>query len=601
MKEGNGLARFEIKEEFYLNQQPFKILSGAIHYFRIQPDDWHHSLYNLKALGFNTVETYIPWNAHEPMKGQFDFEGILDVEKFLQTAQDLGLYVLLRSSPYICAEWEFGGLPAWLLEENMRIRSSDPAYLAAVASYYDELLPRLVPHLLENGGSILMMQVENEYGSYGEDKEYLRAVRDMMLERGVTCPLFTSDGPWRGTLRAGTLIEDDVFVTGNFGSKAKENFAQMQEFFDEHDKKWPLMCMEFWDGWFNRWKEPTVTRDPEELAEAVHEVLQQGSINLYMFHGGTNFGFMNGCSARGNTDLPQVTSYDYEALLDEQGNPTPKYFAIQRMLKKYYPEYPQREPLVKETFELKNIPLNERVSLFETLEDIAQPIESLYPMKMEELGQNVGYLLYRTQAEWDADKERVRVIDGRDRMQLFVDGNFITTQYQTEIGEDIFISQQKRSIHRLDILMENMGRVNYGHKLLAESQHKGIRTGVCKDLHFMLHWNQYPLEFENPEAIDFTKEWHEDQPAFYAFDVELKALKDTYLDLTHFGKGVVFVNGVNIGRFWDVGPTLSLYIPHGLLRIGNNRIIIFETEGKYSKFIDLVHKPTFKPIKGDKL
>ena len=601
MKEGNGLARFEIKEEFYLNQQPFKILSGAIHYFRIQPDDWYHSLYNLKALGFNTVETYIPWNAHEPMKGQFDFEGILDVEKFLQTAQDLGLYVLLRSSPYICAEWEFGGLPAWLLEENMRIRSSDPAYLAAVANYYDELLPRLVPHLLGNGGNILMMQVENEYGSYGEDKEYLRAVRDMMLERGVTCPLFTSDGPWRGTLRAGTLIEDDVFVTGNFGSKAKENFAQMQEFFDEYGKKWPLICMEFWDGWFNRWKEPVITRDPEELATAVHEVLQQGSINLYMFHGGTNFGFMNGCSARGNIDLPQVTSYDYEALLDEQGNPTPKYFAIQRMLKKYYPEYPQREPLVKETFELKNIPLNERVSLFETLEDIAQPIESLYPMKMEELGQNVGYLLYRTQAEWDADKERVRVIDGRDRMQLFVDGNFITTQYQTEIGEDIFVSQQKRSTHRLDILMENMGRVNYGHKLLAESQHKGIRTGVCKDLHFILHWNQYPLELKNPEKIDFTKEWYEDQPAFYAFDVELKALKDTYLDLTHFGKGVVFVNGVNIGRFWDVGPTLSLYIPHALLRIGNNRIIIFETEGKYSKFIDLVHKPTFKPIKGDKL
>lgn len=601
MKEGNDLARFEIKEEFYLNQQPFKILSGAIHYFRIQPDDWYHSLYNLKALGFNTVETYIPWNVHEPQKGQFCFEGILDLEKFLQIAQDLDLYVILRPSPYICAEWEFGGLPTWLLEEDMRIRSSDPAYLAAVASYYDELMPRLVPHLLENGGNILMMQVENEYGSYGEDKEYLRAVRDMMLERGVTCPLFTSDGPWRAALRAGTLIEDDVFVTGNFGSKAKENFAQMQEFFDEHGKKWPLMCMEFWDGWFNRWKEPVVTRDPEELAEAVHEVLQQGSINLYMFHGGTNFGFMNGCSARGNIDLPQVTSYDYEALLDEQGNPTPKYFAIQQMLKKYYPEYPQMEPLVKESFELKNIPLSEKVSLFETLEDVAQPIESLYPMKMEELGQNVGYLLYRTEAEWDADEERIRVINGRDRMQLFVDGNRITTQYQTEIGEDIFVSQQKQSTHLLDILMENMGRVNYGHKLLAESQHKGIRTGVCKDLHFMLHWKQYPLELKNPEKIDFTKEWHENQPAFYAFDIELKALKDTYLELTHFGKGIVFVNGVNIGRFWDVGPTLSLYIPHGLLTIGKNRIIIFETEGKYSEFIHLVHKPTFKTIKGAKL
>lgn len=601
MKEGNDLARFEIKEEFYLNQQPFKILSGAIHYFRIQPDDWYHSLYNLKALGFNTVETYIPWNVHEPQKGQFCFEGILDLEKFLQIAQDLDLYVILRPSPYICAEWEFGGLPTWLLEEDMRIRSSDPAYLAAVASYYDELMPRLVLHLLENGGNILMMQVENEYGSYGEDKEYLRAVRDMMLERGVTCPLFTSDGPWRAALRAGTLIEDDVFVTGNFGSKAKENFAQMQEFFDEHGKKWPLMCMEFWDGWFNRWKEPVVTRDPEELAEAVHEVLQQGSINLYMFHGGTNFGFMNGCSARGNIDLPQVTSYDYEALLDEQGNPTPKYFAIQQMLKKYYPEYPQMEPLVKESFELKNIPLSEKVSLFETLEDVAQPIESLYPMKMEELGQNVGYLLYRTEAEWDADEERIRVIDARDRMQLFVDEELVVNQYQMEIGEDIFVPRQKQSTHQIDILIENMGRVNYGHKLLAESQHKGIRTGVCKDLHFMLHWKQYPLELKNPEKIDFTKEWHENQPAFYAFDVELKALKDTYLELTHFGKGIVFVNGVNIGRFWDVGPTLSLYIPHGLLTIGKNRIIIFETEGKYSEFIHLVHKPTFKTIKGAKL
>ena len=601
MKEGNGLARFEIKEEFYLNQQPFKILSGAIHYFRIQPDDWYHSLYNLKALGFNTVETYIPWNVHEPQKGQFCFEGILDLEKFLQIAQDLDLYVILRPSPYICAEWEFGGLPTWLLEEDMRIRSSDPAYLAAVASYYDELMPRLVPHLLENGGNILMMQVENEYGSYGEDKEYLRAVRDMMLERGVTCPLFTSDGPWRAALRAGTLIEDDVFVTGNFGSKAKENFAQMQEFFDEHGKKWPLMCMEFWDGWFNRWKEPVVTRDPEELAEAVHEVLQQGSINLYMFHGGTNFGFMNGCSARGNIDLPQVTSYDYEALLDEQGNPTPKYFAIQQMLKKYYPEYPQMEPLVKESFELKNIPLSEKVSLFETLEDVAQPIESLYPMKMEELGQNVGYLLYRTEAEWDADEERIRVIDARDRMQLFVDEELVVNQYQMEIGEDIFVPRQKQSTHQIDILIENMGRVNYGHKLLAESQHKGIRTGVCKDLHFMLHWKQYPLELKNPEKIDFTKEWHENQPAFYAFDVELKALKDTYLELTHFGKGIVFVNGVNIGRFWDVGPTLSLYIPHSLLKLGQNRIIIFETEGKYSEFIHLVHKPTFKTIKGAKL
>ena len=595
------MKRFEIGSSFYLDGQEFKILSGAIHYFRIQPEDWYHSLYNLKALGFNTVETYVPWNMHEPKKGQFDFQGILDIEKFLQIAQDLGLYAIVRPSPFICAEWEFGGMPAWLLTEDMRIRSSDASYLQAVADYYDELLPRLVPRLLDKGGNILMMQVENEYGSYGEDKDYLRAIRQMMLDRGLDCPLFTSDGPWRATLKAGTLIEEDLFVTGNFGSKADYNFAQMQEFFDEHGKKWPLMCMEFWDGWFNRWKEPIIKRDPEELAQAVHEVLKQGSINLYMFHGGTNFGFMNGCSARGVTDLPQVTSYDYDALLDEQGNPTPKYFAVQKMMETCYPEYPQIKPLTKESFELRDIALSEKVSLFETLADLAQPVESLYPVKMEDLGQSYGYLLYRTKASWDADEEKIRVIDGRDRMQLFVDGKLMETQYQAEIGQDIFVAGEKKATHRIDILMENMGRVNYGHKFLADTQRKGIRTGVCKDLHFLLNWQQYPLPLENTENIDFSKGWQPEQPAFYAFDFEMKALKDTYLDLSGFGKGLAFVNGVNIGRFWNVGPTLSLYIPHSLLKEGNNRIIIFETEGEYEETIHLVNQPTFKTIKGENL
>ena len=595
------MKRFEIGSSFYLDGQEFKILSGAIHYFRIRPEDWYHSLYNLKALGFNTVETYVPWNMHEPKKGQFDFQGILDIEKFLQIAQDLGLYAIVRPSPFICAEWEFGGMPAWLLTEDMRIRSSDASYLQAVADYYDELLPRLVPRLLDKGGNILMMQVENEYGSYGEDKDYLRAIRQMMLDRGVDCPLFTSDGPWRATLKAGTLIEEDLFVTGNFGSKADYNFAQMQEFFDEHGKKWPLMCMEFWDGWFNRWKEPIIKRDPEELAQAVHEVLKQGSINLYMFHGGTNFGFMNGCSARGVTDLPQVTSYDYDALLDEQGNPTPKYFAVQKMMETYYPKYPQMKPLTKESFELRDIALSEKVSLFETLADLAQPVESLYPVKMEDLGQSYGYLLYRTEASWDADEEKIRVIDGRDRMQLFVDGKLMSTQYQAEIGQDIFVAGEKKATHRIDVLMENMGRVNYGHKFLADTQRKGIRTGVCKDLHFLLKWQQYPLSFEKTENIDFSKGWQPEQPAFYAFDFEMKALKDAYLDLSGFGKGLAFVNGVNIGRFWNVGPTLSLYIPHSLLKEGHNRIIIFETEGEYEESINLVNQPTFKTIKGENL
>ena len=592
---------FEIRDAFYLNGQPFKILSGAIHYFRIDPDDWYHSLFNLKALGFNTVETYVPWNAHEPHKGQFDFSGRLDIERFIQTAQSLGLYMIVRPSPFICAEWEFGGLPAWLLEENMRIRSSDPAFIKTVSQYYDRLLGILTRYQVDQGGPILMMQVENEYGSYGEDKTYLRAVRDLMKEKGVTCPLFTSDGPWRATLRAGTLIEDDVFVTGNFGSKASYNFAQMQEFFDEHGKKWPLMCMEFWDGWFTRWKEPVIYRDPEELAEAVHEVLELGSINLYMFHGGTNFGFMNGCSARGTLDLPQVTSYDYGALLNEQGNPTEKYYAIHKMMATYYPQYPQEEPLIKECLPARTLPLTAKTSLFANVHNIAQVETSLYPKRMEELGQHTGYLLYETDVEMDAPEERLRIIDGRDRAQVYVNDRHLATQYQTEIGEDLLIKGDEKSSVNLKILLENMGRVNYGHKLLADSQRKGIRTGVCVDLHFHLQWKQYPLELQDLSRLDFSKEWQENAPAFYRFDFQLDHAYDTYIDMMGYGKGAVFVNGHNLGRFWEVGPTTSLYVPHGFLKEGDNTIIVFETEGRYQETLQLVQQPTFLTIKGENL
>ena len=592
---------FEIRDAFYLNGQPFKILSGAIHYFRIDPDDWYHSLFNLKALGFNTVETYVPWNAHEPHKGQFDFSGRLDIERFIQTAQSLGLYMIVRPSPFICAEWEFGGLPAWLLEENMRIRSSDPAFIKTVSQYYDRLLGILTRYQVDQGGPILMMQVENEYGSYGEDKTYLRAVRDLMKEKGVTCPLFTSDGPWRATLRAGTLIEDDVFVTGNFGSKASYNFAQMQEFFDEHGKKWPLMCMEFWDGWFTRWKEPVIHRDPEELAEAVHEVLELGSINLYMFHGGTNFGFMNGCSARGSLDLPQVTSYDYGALLNEQGNPTEKYYAVQKMMATYYPQYPQQEPLIKECLPARTLSLTAKTSLFANVHNIAQVETSLYPKRMEELGQHTGYLLYETDVEMDAPEERLRIIDGRDRAQVYVNDRHLATQYQTEIGKDLLIAGDEKESVNLKILLENMGRVNYGHKLLADSQRKGIRTGVCVDLHFHLQWKQYPLELQDLSRLDFSKEWQENAPAFYRFDFRLDCVYDTYIDMMGYGKGAVFVNGHNLGRFWEVGPTTSLYVPHGFLKEGDNTIIVFETEGRYQETLQLVQQPTFLTIKGENL
>ncbi|HFU4001603.1 TPA: beta-galactosidase family protein [Streptococcus suis] len=590
------MTEFYIRDQIYLDHQPFKILSGAIHYFRVHPDDWYHSLYNLKALGFNTVETYVPWNMHEPRKSEFCYEGILDLERFLQLAQDLGLYAIVRPSPYICAEWEWGGLPAWLMQEELRVRSHDERFLRHLDEYYASLLPKLAKFQLAQGGNILMFQVENEYGSYGEDKEYLRAVAGLMRKYGLTAPLFTSDGAWRATLRAGTLIEDDIFVTGNFGSKAKENFANMQAFFDEHNKKWPFMCMEFWDGWFNRWGDEIIRRDPDEMVDAVMECIELGSINLYMFHGGTNFGFMNGCSARGQIDLPQVTSYDYDAILDEAGNPTKKFYLLQQRLKETYPDLDYAEPLVKEAKVFPSVDLKDKVSLFAVVENVSDYSFGFYPKNMEELGQSTGYILYRTQLERDKEEaERLRVIDARDRIQVYADGRWVTTQYQTEIGEDIALEFASNHVE-LAVLVENMGRVNYGHKLTAPTQSKGLGRGAIADLHYIGNWDMYPLSLDDISGLDFTKDWQEGQPAFYRYQFEVEELADTYLDMTGFGKGVVFVNNVNIGRFWEKGPILYLYIPKGYLKKGVNEIVVFETEGRYREKISFSQEPVYKEV-----
>lgn len=587
---------FEVKEDFLLDGKPFKIMSGAIHYFRIRPQEWYHSLYNLKALGFNTVETYIPWNLHEPQEGTVDFTNQLDIQKFAGIAQSLGLFVILRPSPYICAEWEFGGLPAWLLnEQEMRIRSSDPKFIEKVARYYEELFKQISPLQIDQGGPVIMMQLENEYGSYGEDKAYLLALYDLMIKNNVTVPLFTSDGAWEQAQTAGMLLEKDIVSTGNFGSKAKENFAQLRNLHQLHGKKWPLMCMEFWDGWFNRWGEEIVKRDPEELAEAVGEVLKLGSINLYMFHGGTNFGFMNGCSARGRKDLPQVTSYDYDALLDEQGNPTEKFFSVQRKIHTLFPEIEQSEPLRKIDLEPTTASLKEKVSLFSVVESIATHHHSKYPESMEKLNQNYGYLLYRTKEPQRSDEEFYRVIDASDRIQFFLNQTKIATQYRDEIGEKI-ICNPKEEQNQLDILVENMGRVNYGHKLLANTQRKGIRTGVMSDLHFICDWDQYSIDFSRLDRIDYEKEWIEGTPAFYRYELDVEEAGDTFIELHEFGKGVVIINGFNLGRFWDEGPTLSLYVPASVLQKGRNEIVIFETEGLWASQVTFEKQPKYKEI-----
>ncbi len=512
------MQTFEIKEEFLLDGKPIKLISGAVHYFRIPRSQWKDSLYNLKALGANTVETYIPWNIHEPMENVYDFEGIKDVEAFILMAQELGLMVILRPAVYICAEWEFGGLPAWLLKKQLRLRSTDPEFMEKVRSYYSILLPKLVPLQITHGGPVIMMQLENEYGSYGMEKEYLRQTKHLMEEFGINVSLFTADGAWEEVLDAGTLIADDVFVTVNFGSHAKENVAVMKKFMARHDKKWPIMCMEYWDGWFGRWKEPLIKRDPQELANEIKEMLKLGSLNLYMFHGGTNFGFYNGCSARGELDLPQVTSYDYDALLTESGEPTEKYF--------------------------------------------------------------YGYVLYSVELKNYHHENKLKIVEASDRIHVFADGELKAIQYHETLGKEILIQgKPNKDRIKLDVLVENLGRVNYGFKLNSPTQR--IRGGIMQDIHFHQGYCQYVIDLskEQLQKIDYTAKKDPKQPSFYQVKLDLAEIGDTFIDCSSYGKGVVVVNGVNLGRYWSCGPLHTLYCPKDFLKKGVNEIIIFETEG----------------------
>lgn len=575
---------FEIRDNFYLNDKPFQIISGAIHYFRVVPAYWKDRLEKLKAMGCNTVETYIPWNMHEPKKGEFHFEGMLDVETFVKTAQELGLYVILRPSPYICAEWEFGGLPAWLLaEEGMKLRVSHAPFIQHVKEYYEVLMKKIVPLQIDYGGPVILMQVENEYGYYANDKKYLETIKNLMQENGVTVPLVTSDGPFEENLNGGTL--EGVLPTGNFGSKTEERFDVLKKYARER----PLMCTEFWVGWFDHWGNGGhMTGNLEESVKDLDKMLELGHVNIYMFEGGTNFGFMNGSNYY-DALTPDVTSYDYDGVLTEDGQITEKYKKYKEVIAKY-----TQIPEVKFTTQIKRkaygkLMVQEKVGLDAALDDISSPVESVYPQSMEVLGQNYGYILYRTTLDTEENVDKLRLWGANDRANVFVEGNPAGIFYDKELLKEHEIKMELKSGKNFDILMENMGRVNFGP--LMELQKKGITQCVQINGHMHNGWKQYPLPLDNLDQLDFSKPYKEGLPGFYRFEFEVDETADTFLDFDGWGKGCAFVNGFNIGRFWEIGPQKRLYIPAPLLKKGTNEIVLFETDGKAGNSIYLREEP----------
>lgn len=569
------MANFEIKEQFLLNDKPMKIYSGAVHYFRIVPAEWEQTLLKLKLAGLNTVETYIPWNLHEPKENYFNFTGIADIKSFIQIAGEMGLYVIVRPSPYICAEWDFGGFPAWLLNySDMVVRSNTPRFMEKVAKYYKKLFEILVPLQITHNGPIIMMQIENEYGSFGNDKEYLRKIKNLMLNNGVDVPLFTADGSWLQALDSGSLIDDGVFVTANFGSDVKNNLTTLKNYMTSHHRKWPLMCMEFWDGWFNFWGEKKILRSPSSFRQDVETMLDcDANFNLYMFRGGTNFGFYNGASCHDNIYQPQITSYDYDAVLTEDGSRTLKYSYLSSLMS-------CRNKIIKKTKEKKafTVNVNKRVALSEVLDDLAVYKQSNLPLTMEECGDGYGFIYYQTMIKGYNSIEKIKLLNVNDYAVAFLNRKRINHIFSNDTSTEI--ETYMGSENKLDILVENLGRINYGPDILSGKQHKGIGTGVMVDRHLHYGWKQWAINFKNVSNISWEKPWISQSPSLNLFEFNKEENIPHYIDCSEYGKGIIIVNGFNLGRYWNIGPSNKLYLPPSLLKEQDNKVIVFETSEK---------------------
>ncbi|WP_291921717.1 beta-galactosidase family protein [Chitinophaga sp.] len=569
------------KTDFMLDGKPFQVISGEMHPARIPHEYWRHRIQMAKAMGCNTIAAYVFWNYHEPVKGQFDFSsGNHNIAEFIKIAQEEGMWVLLRPGPYVCAEWEFGGLPPYLLQTpDIKVRCMDPRYIAAVRTYVDRLSEEIRPLLVTNGGPVVMVQIENEYGSYGNDKDYLNTLKEMWVKNGINVPFYTADGATAYMLEAGG-VEGAAIGLDSGGSEADFAAAKKQ------NPNVPAFSSESYPGWLTHWGEQWQRPGIEGISKEVKFLMDtKRSFNLYVIHGGTNFGYTAGANSGGKGGYePDVTSYDYDAPINEQGAATPKYQALRQLLGTYLPKG-KKLPAIPAPIPTITIPEFQLSAFTSVWDHLPTATNTPQPKPFEAFGQDYGFMLYKTTLIGHKSG-KLTIKDLHDYATIFINGKYVG-KLDRRLGEktiDIPVTDVQNPV--LEILVEGMGRINFADAIIDR---KGITDRVVLNGMTLMNWEVYGLpmtekfvEGLSASAVNTTKPGQ-----FFKGTFNVEKTGDTYIDMSAYKKGIVWVNGHNLGRFWEIGPQQRLYCPAPWLKKGANEIVVFD-----------LHQETAAPVSG---
>jgi len=570
--------------EFLLDGKPFQIISGEMHPARIPAEYWQHRIRMAKAMGCNTIAAYIFWNYHEEKEGVYDFSTWnRDIRKFVKIAQEEGMWVILRPGPYVCAEWDFGGIPPYLLRiPDLKVRCMDERYMKAATNYITALAREIKPLQITEGGPVLMLQVENEYGSYGNDRDYMKTLETFWRKQGITIPFFTGDGPTPYMLEAGSLPGCAVGLDSGYDQGCFDLAYKM-------NPNVPVFSSETYPGWLTHWGEDWQRPDTASLLKEVQFLMDtRKSFNLYVIHGGTNFGFTAGANSGGKGFEPDVTSYDYDAPINEQGLPTPKYYALRNLLASYLPKGEKLPdiPAPVPTLETQEITMQALCSLWDNLPD---PVSCVQPVPFESLGQNQGFMVYSTRLIGHKSG-KLKITQLHDYATVFVDGTYIGKLDRREGEQTIELPASTGSDPDplLEILVEGMGHINFAQEMIDR---KGITERVTLNGMTLMNWkiSKLPMDeayissiLASQTAKNLTR-----PGIFFTGSFTLDHTADTYFDLTGYRKGVVWVNGHNLGRYWDIGPQKRLFCPASWLKPGENQILVFDQ-----------HQINANPVKG---